>query len=247
MRRFTGLAGLIFGCLILCFSNAHTQGLYPISTEQKIIHSTLIVEGKVISKKSDWNNTHTMIFTTSQVDVYKVFKGTLQKNTIQIITIGGAVDGHMIQASHLLELNKNDVGVFFCRPNTIKDAPVDNNSVFEVYSSSQGFYKYDLKSKSASAPFVEYTDIEKLLYRDLRNKTGRSPEIKNSTFSLEKPSSKFQSDNSILTPAISSFLPTTVTAGTLLDPTNNVLTINGSGFGPDLVMPQCFLQMLMQV
>ena len=232
MRSFTGLAGLIFGCLILCFSNAHTQGLYPISTEQKIIHSTLIVEGKVISKKSDWNNTHTMIFTTSQVDVYKVFKGTLQKNTIQIITIGGAVDGHMIQASHLLELNKNDVGVFFCRPNTIKDAPVNNNSVFEVYSSSQGFYKYDLKSKSASAPFVEYTDIEKLLYRDLRNKTGRSPEIKNSTFSLEKPSSKFQSDNSILTPAISSFLPTTVTAGTLLDPTNNVLTINGSGFGP---------------
>lgn len=231
MRSFTGHAGLVFGCLILCFSTARTQGLYPVSTEQKIINSTLIVEGKVISKKSGWNSTHTMIFTTSQVEVYKVFKGTLQKNIIEVITIGGVVDGHLIQATHLLELHKNDVGIFFCRPNTIKSAPPAFTSALEVFSSSQGFYKYDLKSKTASAPFIEYTDIEKLLYRDLRNKTGRSPEIKNSTFSIEKRVSTFQSDNSILAPVISSFAPTTVMAGALLDPANNVLTITGTGFG----------------
>lgn len=231
MRRFTGLAGLIFSCLFLCFSTARTQGLYPVSTEKKIINSTLIVEGKVISRSSDWNSAHTMIYTTSQVEVYKVFKGTLQKNIIDVITIGGAVDGHLIQATHLLELKKNDVGIFFCRPNTIKNAPAAFSSALEVYSSSQGFYKYDLKSKTASAPFIEYTDIEKLLYRDLRNKTGRSPEIKNSTFSIERKVSDFQSDNSVLAPVISSFAPTTAMAGALLDPANNVLTITGTGFG----------------
>src|SRR5688572_18332781 len=231
MRSFTGYAGFIFGCLILCFSVARTQGLYPVSTEQKIINSTLIVEGKVLSKKSAWNSGHTMIYTTSTVEVYKVFKGTLQSNTVDIITIGGVVDGHLIQATHLLELNKNDLGVFFLRPNKSQNVPTDVISALEVYSSSQGFYKYDLKQKTASAPFIEYNDIEKLLYRDLRNKTGRSPEIKNSTFSLEKPISRFQSDNSILAPVISSFSPATVTAGALLDPTNNVLTITGTGFG----------------
>ena len=123
MRRFTGRAGLIFGSLILLYSIARTQGLYPISTEQKIINSTLIVEGKVISKKSVWNANHTMIYTSSKVEVYKVFKGSLQENVIEVITIGGAVGGHLIQATHLLELNKNDVGVFFCRPNRIKNAP----------------------------------------------------------------------------------------------------------------------------
>ena len=231
MRRFTGHAGLIFSCLFICFLTARSQGLYPVSTDQKIINSTLIVEGKVISKKSDWNSAHTMIFTTSQVEVYKVFKGTLQKNIIEIITIGGAVDGHLIHATHLLELKKNDVGIFFCRPNRIQNAPAAFSSALEVYSSSQGFYKYDLKSKTASAPFIEYTDIERLLYRDLRNKTGRSPEIKNSTFSIDSKVSEFQSDNSVLAPVISSFAPTTVMAGALLDPANNLLTITGTGFG----------------
>lgn len=231
MRSFTGQAGFIFGCLILCFSFARSQGLYPVSTEQKIINSTLIVEGKVISRKSAWNNSHTMIYTTSQVEVYKVFKGTLQKKTVDIITIGGAVDGYLIQATHLLELNKNDVGIFFLRPDKTQNAPADITPVHEVYSSSQGFYKYNLKLKSASAPFIEYNDIEKQLYRDLRNKTGRSPEIKNTSFSLEKPGSRFQSNNSVLAPVISSFSPTTVNAGALLDPTNNILTITGTGFG----------------
>jgi hypothetical protein len=231
MIVFTGRAGLILGCLILFSSLARTQGLYPVSTEQKIVNSTLVVEGKVVSKRSAWNDNHTMIYTASQVEVYKVFKGTLQTNTVEIITVGGAVDGHLIQATHLLELNKNDIGVFFCRPNRIRNVPSEFLSALEVYSSSQGFYKYDLRSKTATAPFIEYSDIERLLYKDLRNKTGRSPEIKNSKFSLEKPAPKFQSDNSTLAPVISSFSPTTVTAGTLLDPANNVLTITGSGFG----------------
>jgi hypothetical protein len=231
MRRFTVRAGLIFGCLVLFYSVARTQGLYPVSTEQKIINSTLIVEGKVISKRSEWNTNHTMIYTASEIEVYKVFKGSIQKNTVEIITVGGAVGGNVIQATHLLELNKNEVGVFFCRPSKIRNAPAEFSDALEVYSSLQGFYKYDLKTKTAAAPFIEYTDIERLLYKDLRNKTGRSPEIKNSKFTLENPASKFQSDNSTLAPVISSFSPTTVTAGTLLDPTNNVLTITGTGFG----------------
>jgi hypothetical protein len=231
MRSIFAHAGFTFCFLVFWIFNAHSQGLYPITTEQKIIKSTLIVEGKVIAKKSAWNSSHTMIYTTNEVEIYKVFKGTLQQNTINIITIGGAVDGHAILASHLLELNKNDVGVFFCRPNTDKNIHSTVRSAFEVYSSSQGFYKYDLASKSASAPFVQYDDIEKTLYRDLSNKTGRSPEIKNSTFSIEKPAGRFQSSNSTLAPSITSFSPTTVTAGTLLDPTNNILTITGTGFG----------------
>jgi hypothetical protein len=231
MRSLTGLKALLSLCWILSFFSAKTQGLYPVSTDQKVVHSTLIVEGKVISKHSEWNPAHTMIYTTNEVEVYKVFKGTLQKKTIDVITVGGAVGGYAIQASHLLELNKNDVGVFFCRPQQLRSIPNSFTAALDVYSSSQGFIKYDLTTNTAHAPFVDYVDIERILYTDLKNKTGRTPEIKNATFSLEKPKSPFQSSNSTLAPVISSFTPTTVTAGTLLDPTNNILTISGSGFG----------------
>jgi hypothetical protein len=231
MRSFPGVAGVWLSSLLLCFSAALSQGLYPVSIDQKITGSTVIVEGKVIGQKSAWNEQHTMIFTANQVEVYKVFKGSVTKNTIEIITIGGSVDGHLIQATHLLELKKNDVGVFFCRPQYQTKSPAAFAAAFEVYSSAQGFLKYDLFSKSASAPFVHYDEIEKMLYKELKTKTGREPLIKNTTFSISQTTPKFQSNNSTLAPTISSFSPATVNAGALLDPVNNVITIQGSGFG----------------
>ena len=56
---------------------------------------------------------------------------------------------------------------------------------YDVYSSSQGFLKYDLPSKTASAPFSHYKDIENSLYTELFNKTGRRAEIKNKAFNVQ--------------------------------------------------------------
>jgi hypothetical protein len=123
------------------------------------------------------------------------------------------------------------VGVFFCRPQYLMKSPSAFASALEVYSSAQGFLKYDLFSKTAAAPFVQYNDIEQLLYNDIKRKTGREPIIKNARFSVSRASPKFQSDNSTLAPSITSFSPATVNAGAILDPANNVLTIQGSGFG----------------
>jgi hypothetical protein len=82
MKSFPGLTGIWLSSLLLCFSGALSQELYPVSIDQKIARSTLIVEGKVIGRQSAWNDAHTMIFTTNQVEVYKVFKGSLSKNII---------------------------------------------------------------------------------------------------------------------------------------------------------------------
>ena len=67
------------------------QGLlYKVSLEDQVASSTLIVEGKVISKKSYWDVNHTHIFTVNEVEVYKVFKGQLLA-TIEVVTPGGVV------------------------------------------------------------------------------------------------------------------------------------------------------------
>jgi hypothetical protein len=233
MRHTTGRAGFLMGCLMLCVVAVRSQGLYPVSLDEKVSQSALIVEGKVVSKKSFWNSTHTMIYTSNEVEVYKVFKGSLQKKSINIITVGGTVGDHCIIASHLLELEKNQVGVFFCEQNPKLTASFPSSSpVFRVYSSMQGFLRYNLPARSASAPFATYGNIEKSLYLLLKQKTGRTFEIKNNRFSIESALPKVHSDNSTAAPVITSFSPATVNAGALLDPTNNQLTINGSGFGP---------------
>ncbi len=213
----------------MMFCRAGAQGLYPVSLDEKIGHSSLIVEGKVISQEGFWNDSHSMIFTRNRVAVYKIFKGNFQADSVDIITTGGSVGNKFMSASHLLQLNKSDVGVFFCH----EAAKVSKNIIkgFEVYSSAQGFFKYDMKLQGADAPFVKYQDISRQLYKALNTKTGRQFKIVNSAFRvMGENTAQVNILNQLLAPVISSFSPATVTAGTLLDPANNVLTINGSGF-----------------
>ena len=232
MILFYRLPAIFLLTTILASTLARSQALYEVSSDEKISNSGLIVEGKVIGKKSYWNPRHTMIFTANEVEVYKVFKGSLQEKTIEVVTSGGFVDNYAIIASDLLQLDNNDIGIFYCQKSAGKPV-ISKENAYDVFSSSQGFIKYDLVTKTASAPFVKYDDIEKQLYRELQKKTGRTPEIKNSSFSVEpihKPVIPKNGMNTTLAPDITSFSPATVTGGTIQDPANNVLTINGSGF-----------------
>ena len=234
MKKTATLRGFILALIALCSITARSQSLYKVSMEEKIRYSSLIVEGKVSSQSSAWNAKHTMIFTTSQVEVYKIFKGDPRKSSIEVTTVGGMVDGHYIEASHQLKLDVNDIGVFFCQPNKII-ASASAIKTYDVYSSSQGFIKYDMASGIASAPFAEYKNINIDLYKELKKKTGKLIEIKKIPVAAELQDTKEpdykNATLSTLAPVITSFSPAVVTAGTYLDPTNNVLTINGTGFG----------------
>ena len=217
-------------CLSLCIITLITasgQALYEVPIGDKIEGSTLILEGKVIDQKSFWNPQHTMIYTSSTVEVYKVFKGSTSKSQVDIMTYGGSVGTMSIEASELLTLAKGDVGVFFCFPNSVGlRSPVTKEVLLDVYSSSQGFFNYNLARQTASSPFVGYASITNELYTELQQRTGRSFENKKPSF---KVADFAQSTNKVL--AVTSFSPTTVDAGALLNPSMNVLTINGSGFG----------------
>lgn len=217
-----------------CFQT-YAQGLYQVNNDEKISRSSLIVEGQVVRKTGFWNPQHTMIFTSNEVEVYKVFKGEPKKDTISIITTGGQVGNYAIVASHLLKLDVGDIGVFLCQTeNFTSQFRTTARPAYEVYSSAQGFLKYDLLNKTATAPFIQFRDIEATLYPELQNKIGRAVRISNSRFSIEKARRQKGIDinsNSTLAPVIASLSPTIVNAGALLDPANNVLTITGSGFG----------------
>jgi hypothetical protein len=225
--HFTLTLALFKLSFFLFFTSASAQSLYKVPLEEKIQNSTLIVEGQVIGQKSFWNSTHTMIYTSNTLEVYKEFKGTA-KTRVEVLTVGGRVGNKIIKVSDLLTLSPGQTGVFFLYPNSIRlHSPASNALLLDVYSSQQGFIGYDLSTLKASTAFTEYSSIVGELYPELRKKIGRS-------YIDKKPSFKIRT----LAPAvfsqiasISSFTPVLVTAGTILDPTNNELTIDGSGFG----------------
>lgn len=211
-------------CMLLYKFSATAQ-LFKIPVDEKLSNASVIVEATVISQQSFWNSSHSMIYTASNLQIHKLFKGTLTGSSFHIVTQGGSVDNYSIEVSELLQLRKGETGMFFCIPNAngIKESS-NKEILMDVYSSSQGFLKYDVEMKKAVAPFVKY-DIQNL-YKYLQEKTGKAPIEIN-----RLPNFQQESPNSPAAPGISSFNPGRVYGGAYNDPNNNVLTINGSGFG----------------
>ncbi|MEO6232618.1 MAG: zinc-dependent metalloprotease [Ferruginibacter sp.] len=221
------LSFLLFTCCA-GFNPVRSQALYPVSVDEKITNASDIIEGKVVEQKAFWNPKHTMIFTANTIEVYKSFKGTALSKTMEILTVGGTVGSESIDASDLLTLDKGEIGVFFCFPNTFSLlSPYTGNKLYDVYSSAQGYYSYDTDAKTANGPFVRYASIENQLYREMVQKTGRQPIIINPAFSISAQARPLSGQ----APVITSFSPHNINAGATLDPTNNLLIINGSGFG----------------
>lgn len=161
----------IFLLVIFTAYKSHAQ-LYKIELDEKVNSSALIVEGKVIAKKSFWNNAHNLILTANTVEIYKVFKGNITDKTVEIVTQGGVVGHDAVWVSDLLHLDVGKIGIFFCEPNRMNlQSPFTKKILFDVYSSEQGFFRYNLKRDEASAPFVRYKKIKDNLYKLIEEKT----------------------------------------------------------------------------
>jgi len=222
----------LFSALIFSIGSINAQ-LYKVALDETVNNSTLIAEGKVIGKKSFWNDAHTMIFTANTVEVYKIFKGNIIGGTIEVMTQGGSVGPDAVEVSELLQLDIGKIGVFFCEPNRLNlKSPLTQKILYDVYASDQGFLRYDFENDEARAPFATYKKIESNLYKIIQQKTGQSFRAVHGAFSVASIMAQkaLQSGQTVLA-SISSFSPATVHGGALNDPTNNTLTINGSGFG----------------
>ncbi len=220
----------IIAIALLLFSTEFllSQGmLREIPLKQQIKNSSLVVEGKVIGKKSVWNADHNNIYTIHTIQVYKVFKGA-SVSTIDIITPGGKVNDVEQIVIPSLKLDENDTGVFTLYHDSIMENTLSKSSVkkFSVYSSLQGFYKYDVAQDVVSNPFSRKQTLSKSFYDEISSLT-KSNYIEIAEFDIKKIQSKsLQNKGLLLPPGSITFNPTTIAAGS-----KEVLTINGSGFG----------------
>lgn len=201
---------------------------YPVSLQDRTTQSAVIVEGKVVSKTSFWNSAQNFIYTSNVIDVYKVFKGTVTTNQIEIITEGGVVGNQMIKAEPALELAENETGVFFLsaaqQPNPL--SPFATSLQYEGYAANQSFIKYDLKNGSAVDGIQSLSNIALSVYQPLIAQTGQNyTEI--IPFNALQPSNSGPSVPPVplVFPTIAS-ITTPSTAGTF-----SLVTINGNNFG----------------
>ena len=133
----------------------------PISMEQKVQSSDLIVEGKVISQET-FKSEDGYIFTRNRIKPEKVLKGDIgETRELEIITRGGELDGVVETWSHFLTLEVGHYGVFF-----LKRDKKSGNSSFSVYSSGQGFLKFNERGRTLTASdcLKDYKNIHSEIY-----------------------------------------------------------------------------------
>lgn len=199
--------------------------MLEIPLQQRAGSATLVVEGTVTEQHSCWDAANTMIYTSSTIEVYKLFKGELSSNTIEVLTPGGIVGDRMIRVEPSLDLNAGETGIFLCEPVTRFNIPLSRISAkprYEAYAAAQGFVKYHPETQTATDVFHTYTDIENEVYAVVLSPSFSSY-IEIAPYSIHNSQ---RSNDMFSIASISGFSPSTVTAGT-----GTTITITGSGFG----------------
>jgi hypothetical protein len=215
---------ILLACALFCAAVSCLPAqclMYPVLLSDRIPQSDLVLEGKVIDQLCFWNAEHNRIYTSNLIDVYKTFKNT-GSSYIEVITEGGSI-GDKKQVVHpALTLRVGDVGVFTLLANS---QPAQfGKPVFEAYAGAQGFIRYNLAENRATEPFDSYSNISTGLYPVIQQLTGANYVQLKAVNPFQQSITAGNTTQAVA--AITSFTPTTITAGT-----NSVLTINGTGFG----------------
>jgi hypothetical protein len=199
----------LFIVVQLTFINAQCL-LIPLTLEDKL-ESSIVVEAEVVDQFCFFDEDN-KIKTSNKLMISKMFKGTDLNLSIDVITLGGNIDGEYLKVRPELELKVGDKGVFFLER-------INNQIVSRLLGHS--FIKYDDFSARAIGPFETYPSIE-VLEKKIIEVLKNEP-IKNN-YTVEKQTHQHKTQS--VAPVISSISPTSVSGGT-----GQILTISGSGFG----------------
>jgi len=193
------------------------------SLQKRIDLASSVVEGKVVEQYAFWDKNKKAIYTSSVIEVYKVFKGNTV-STLEVITYGGQIGLERHQADPELRLNTEDVGIFLLTSNSVNlpDDVVNNGKQkFQGVASIQSFIAYDFDDNKAFDHTGTFNGITTELYETVQNLTKNSfIPIKSMGYNPERL--KYRP---VAGPVITGFGSSSANAGT-----GDIITINGQGF-----------------
>ncbi|MCB9236195.1 MAG: PKD domain-containing protein [Bacteroidia bacterium] len=194
--------------------------LVEIPLTQRVALSDLVVEAEVIQTHSAWDPAHRTIFTEYTLAVNAILKGNLAGTQLKFIQEGGQVAGEKLEIYPAPNLFHGQKGIYFLdHVSGNAMTGVKNISTWAMSVGPQSVIYYDLRLKKGFTPFITFNGLG----------AARSAVAQISTQNQQVGSGNFLNVGPGAyppPPSISSFSPTTLTAGT-----QTVLTINGNGFG----------------
>lgn len=185
--------------------------LVPLSLAERTNAATLIIEARAGVKTSYWNSDKSMIFTATELQVSRVYKGAglLQSTAVNLVTLGGQVGDKAVKVDPELEVETGEIGIFML---------VNRHGEWVAESGPQGFIRIDKFTGGASDIFNVYPAFS--IAGTIESITGIPAVDINAVLTKVRISTKRA------TPTISSITPLTTTAGN-----SGIITIKGANFG----------------
>lgn len=225
MRFLYGIVSCFVAAILLGYAGTVFAqcGLYEVPIERRMTDAELVFEGWVVESKCRWNQDQSLISTLHKVEISAIYKGTTSSRALWLEVPGGEISLTAHRISPAFEIASGTVGML------LLSAPhdeVDGLPVCRSVAYSQGLIAYDRESGKALGPFDSYESIQ-VLHDELQRLSGQLPKrIQALPAKTKSGIVKGDAAETLVTPVISGFSPSTTTAGT-----GSVLTISGSGFG----------------
>jgi PKD repeat protein len=216
MKRLKRITLLLFLSGLSSFVQSQCM-LYEVPLNERIQASNYIVEARVVSQTPFWDAEQQHIYTSNILEVYKIFKGQISQNEIEIVTQGGQIDDKMEIVSPSLQLKTGDVGIFF--GNNSNERLNSNLISLEAYAGEQGFVKYSNVIGKAFDHFHQY-EIEQI-YNKVESTLNQRYTNRASFDAVD-----YVNPFVIKAFSLTSISPTTLSAGIDAE-----LTITGTDFG----------------
>ncbi|WP_187262160.1 IPT/TIG domain-containing protein [Pontibacter beigongshangensis] len=216
--------------LLISFNSEANDGhhLVPLPLADRIKGASTIVEGEIVSQQSFWDTEKHNIYTSNIIKVYKVFKGDVQEEQIELITEGGQVGLKIHVFSAALKLRRGQQGLFFLTgEQQLRNTPGTKRLTARAFGSQQGFVQYNLEQGTAKDVFYRYNSAQEL-YKTITTTTGTNFRVLTDNIKLRVSGEpqQLREQQTLLLPVITNFTPTEASAGT-----GAILTINGRDFG----------------
>ena len=132
---------LAMGFAVVAADSLATQ-VIPRTPQQLAKESQLVVDGKVASVRSYWNDDHSRILTEAVVTVGSTYKGG-ESPSVRVVQLGGVVGNVRMTAHGALQWKKGEEVLLFLEPS----AP----GAFQIAGFSQGMYLIERDPRTGKA------------------------------------------------------------------------------------------------
>jgi hypothetical protein len=107
-------------CIVAAASLASATTIIPLSVEQLASKSSHVVRARSMQSWTQWNPQHTLIYTYTQFQVVKAFKGAPEQ-TITVKQIGGRVGDTVQKVAGVRHFTGGEEDILFLRPSEEHD------------------------------------------------------------------------------------------------------------------------------